>query len=822
MPSYRLDELGWFEFEQLVQTLLKARLGLGVEAWGGRGDWGRDAYFEGMLKYPTLENTQGPFLFQCKFVEEANAPGAHPERLLLDSIRKESNMISERLSGGKSWPILPKHYILLTNSPASPGLRIKINKHIKDVLPICETHIHDGNDLNSWLLLTPEVVRKFPQLFTLRDLQDLLAETVHADILNRSQAAIDLAQAHARVFVPTGAYVSAQERLEQFNFVVLIGPPEMGKTTIGRIIALSQLSVGWESLECRSPKEVLSSFKKDRKQVFVADDFFGRTEYEPMRVSEWQAELAHILPRLDSSHWLILTSRAHLLEFAKTNLDIDGQNHRFPDLGEVIVDASKLTSNEKARILYRHAKTSLLNDKARTVIKQYADKITSNPHFTPERIRRLVEDVMPKLVTIEADVTTEIDTQIHMALTNPTKQMRVSFRRLPSAYRWLLYAMLDVEQRSFFTPGLDSLKAKYLNLCPPEKQQSFEMVIKDLSEAFIRKFNSSHFQGINWVHPSCRDLAIEELSSNRPDRERFLSHCTDPGLLLALSLAGGDKGERALPLLQEPQDWDNFTSRAIAVVESKPNLIHALWLQYEVLASHANDNRRLDEAAVRVKRIFQDKLIPSIRKKICVSEFQRINQCDIELLGSFLTICGSLTIAPEIDLSPVWKECQGIALSWECSNWVIYQDTETPRKILTFLKSISENFEADYKSAQSSGVLDSIIDPIFDRIQNEATNADLYEEETHDDNEERKRGYGTMAEICSQYSSLPGLNEKQRSILSYASTEFESVHQQDNPSRVNSNISPRSESLKLKTESLRATLAEKINEIRIADLFKDL
>ena len=52
MLAYHLDELGWFEFEQLVQTLLKVRLGLGVEAWGGRGDWGRDVYFEGELKYP--------------------------------------------------------------------------------------------------------------------------------------------------------------------------------------------------------------------------------------------------------------------------------------------------------------------------------------------------------------------------------------------------------------------------------------------------------------------------------------------------------------------------------------------------------------------------------------------------------------------------------------------------------------------------------------------------------------------------------------------------------------------------------------------------
>ena len=49
---YNLDSLGWFQFEWLVQSLLKAELGIGVESWGGRGDWGRDAYSVGPLPFP--------------------------------------------------------------------------------------------------------------------------------------------------------------------------------------------------------------------------------------------------------------------------------------------------------------------------------------------------------------------------------------------------------------------------------------------------------------------------------------------------------------------------------------------------------------------------------------------------------------------------------------------------------------------------------------------------------------------------------------------------------------------------------------------------
>ncbi len=44
MEDYKFDDLGWYQFERLAQGLLKAALGLDIESWGGRGDWGRDAW----------------------------------------------------------------------------------------------------------------------------------------------------------------------------------------------------------------------------------------------------------------------------------------------------------------------------------------------------------------------------------------------------------------------------------------------------------------------------------------------------------------------------------------------------------------------------------------------------------------------------------------------------------------------------------------------------------------------------------------------------------------------------------------------------------
>jgi hypothetical protein len=61
---------------------------------------------------------------------------------------------------------------------------------------------------------------------------------------------------------------------------------------------------------------------------------------------------------------------------------------------------------------------------------------------------------------------------------------------------------------------------------------------------------------VDWVHPSWRDLVIEELASHPAERHRFLASCGVDGAALALSGAGGAGGARERPLLKEDADWD--------------------------------------------------------------------------------------------------------------------------------------------------------------------------------------------------------------------------------------------------------------------------
>ncbi|MEJ7894057.1 MAG: hypothetical protein WKF94_15610 [Solirubrobacteraceae bacterium] len=101
---------------------------------------------------------------------------------------------------------------------------------------------------------------------------------------------------------------------------------------------------------------------------------------------------------------------------------------------------------------------------------------------------------------------------------------------------------------------------------------------------------------ISWVHPSWRDLVIEELALDGDARRDFLSRCGLAGVLLALSSAGGRAGERVLPLLRVDADWDALCGR---VHEQLPELadeeLLALLEALQAAARHATDRAQLAE-----------------------------------------------------------------------------------------------------------------------------------------------------------------------------------------------------------------------------------
>ena len=390
-----------------------------------------------------------------------------------------------------------------------------------------------------------------PSVLGLRDLEPL----IEAGLRARSTLDVEQAQTLARVFWPTRAYERAREVLQRHRFAVLTGPPEMGKTAIARMIALAQMTAGWEAYECDHPEQIWRVLAPGRRQLFVADDAFGSTEYRPDAAERWARALGRLLPSLDAQHWLIWTSRPAPLKAGLRRVHLQEGAERFPAPGEVLVDAGDLDLAEKTLILFRHAKDCDASAAARRVLRATALAVVEHPHFTPERVRRLAGDRIEALSELLVGASMwRVQAAIEHELSQPTEAMRASFRALEDEHRDLLIALLDAPAGLIDARELAGIIRRHHagGLSRPPDQ-----LIDRLTDHFVRVTSL----GIGWVHPSWRDLVIDELHEQPVLRRRFLRACGVQGAMLALSTEGGQTGERSLPLLAADEDWDTLTDR---------------------------------------------------------------------------------------------------------------------------------------------------------------------------------------------------------------------------------------------------------------------
>jgi len=521
--DFVLDELGTLQFERLCVELLRLDVD-GAESY----PWGLSLRLPEGVDAPGAGRLDGPALVLVAWIR----PGA-----------SAAERLHEVVADALGWTEA-RSLLLATNLPDAhaalpPGLR--------------------GVALGPaelWRLYAaaPAVRFRVPTALGVADLDTL----VPAEAAQRSTADVAAAVELARVFVPTRAYLETLRVLERHRFAVLTGPPEMGKTAIARMVGLAALTDGWEVHECIRPDELWSRFARDRRQVFVADDAFGSTEYRPDAAERWAVELDGILRAMDDRHWLLWTSRPAPLKAGLRRIHREHGVERFPQPAEIGVDTERLDVSEKALVLFRHTKAAALPHRATELVQAEGWHVVSHPHFTPERIRRFVARRLRELA--DGSSSTDVTALVAEEIREPTAAMAESYRALAPDHRAVLLALLDaplgpVSERD--------LAASLRRHSPAELSRPAAEIVDRLADHFLRPL---HPASVTWVHPSWRDLVIDELAHDAPARRAFLHACGVHGAALALSTAGGVAGERALPLLRDDGDWDALADRLAELV----------------------------------------------------------------------------------------------------------------------------------------------------------------------------------------------------------------------------------------------------------------
>jgi Novel STAND NTPase 3 len=529
--SYRLDELGWLQFDRLCSLVLEADAGLGGLQWRGRGDIARVARVDGPLVLRDRgHRLGGPVTVAAVWIRGM-------ERRLSEFAERVVSLPAERAE----WLLVMTN---LDTADAQDALRADALGQDLRVVILGAAEISGSLDRD------PRLRAAMPSVLGLRDLDEL----IESDVRARSSLDAGRAQELARVFWPTRAYDRARDVLGRHRFVVLSGPPEMGKTAIAEMLALASMTDGWEVHECNDPDQVWRVFDRDRRQVFIADDAFGSTEYRPDAAERWARGLGRLLEMLDSQHWLIWTSRPAPLKAGLRRVQRESGSERFPAPAEVLVDASDLDLADKTLILFRHTKDHGAAGTARKLVRSAGLSIVEHPHFTPERIRRFVTDRLDELQGLVADDQRRMLRMIDEELASPTEAMRTSFRALESEHRELLISLLDAPAGLIDERELAAVVRRH-------HAGGLSRPVCELIDRLTDHFLGVTPLGIGWVHPSWRDLVIDELREDPNARLRFLSVSGIDGVTLAVSAAGGSTGERTLPLLLDDADWDALGDR---------------------------------------------------------------------------------------------------------------------------------------------------------------------------------------------------------------------------------------------------------------------
>jgi len=377
---YDLHRLGWNSFQQLCLTIVREVLGQTVQSFLDSNDGGRDGAFAGSWITESSDQLSGKFVIQCKFTSRAGYNLTKSD--MTNEISKVRKLVAEGVCDV---------YVLMTNAGVSGTQEVSIRSDLvgagaKHVLIYGSTWIEDQIKESTRLRML------VPRVYGLGDLSQILDERAYA----QARAVLESLREDLSKVVITESYRKAVSALDEHGFVLLIGEPAAGKTTIASMLAMAAADK-WKSsvLKLDDPGKVVEHWNVDEPtQFFWIDDAFGVTQYESPLVHGWNHSLAQIRTMLRRGVKIVMTSRDYIYNRARHDL----KESAFPLLSEsqVVIDVHDLSSLEKQQILYNHLKLGKQPLTFLSSIKPYLESISAHSRFIPETARRIADPIFTK------------------------------------------------------------------------------------------------------------------------------------------------------------------------------------------------------------------------------------------------------------------------------------------------------------------------------------------------------------------------------------------------------------------------------------------
>ncbi|TDG01916.1 hypothetical protein E1N52_42510 [Paraburkholderia guartelaensis] len=381
---FHLHTLGWHSFQQLCLSVSREVLGQTVQSFLDTNDGGRDGAFLGRWTDQDGELLSGRFVIQCKFTSRVGYA------LTPSDLEEEFGKV-RRLVDKDECDI----YILMTNAGVSAETDLKVKEKLREA-GVESIRIFGATWLEDQIRESKHLRMMVPRVYGLGDLSQILDERAYA----QARAVLESMRDELAKVVVTDSYRKAAKALDAHGFVLLIGEPASGKTTIASLLAMASADQwGASVLKLVDPKSVVDRWNPDEKsQFFWIDDAFGVTQYESGLAAGWNQVLNEVKTILQRGNRVVMTSRDYIYNRARQDL----KESSFPLFREsqVVIDVHDLAEIERQQILFNHLRLGKQTRQFRTEVKPHLVTVAAHDRFIPEIARRLADPFFTKKLVL--------------------------------------------------------------------------------------------------------------------------------------------------------------------------------------------------------------------------------------------------------------------------------------------------------------------------------------------------------------------------------------------------------------------------------------
>ncbi|TAA67890.1 nSTAND3 domain-containing NTPase [Planococcus salinarum] len=306
MDKYNMHLLGWKSFESLCTNIMQYIFGATYTPFSEGKDGGRDGYFEGQSDIELNDKVlEGKFVFQCKHTskEEKNLTFSIVENEVL----KVTNLV-------KNTGI--EHYIIFTNYNLSATNENLIKKEFLKIKGLKSCTILGQEWFESTIDANIFLRRLVPRLYGIGDLSEILDDRVH----KQSSALLGELQANVLTFVNTNSYQQALKGIMEKRFIILLGPPAVGKTSIAATLCMTSIAENesHETVILNSANEFRKHWNPENPhKTYWFDDAFGSTNLDNLLLNEWERVFPLLNIAIKKGASIIFTSRDYIFKEAR-------------------------------------------------------------------------------------------------------------------------------------------------------------------------------------------------------------------------------------------------------------------------------------------------------------------------------------------------------------------------------------------------------------------------------------------------------------------------------------------------------------------------